>query len=106
MSIIGKSIVRFALVMSIISVNATVFAQDTVASGSDNTIFNPGAPASGGKLTKEQRKAARKEARAKKNAELKKLQDQGYSPSRNDVDYPQNVQNAQKKAASAGGASH
>ena len=50
-------------------------------------------------MTKEQKKAARKQARAKKNAELKKLEDAGYNPSRgNDPDYPQNLQNAQKKA--------
>ncbi|SAK93117.1 hypothetical protein AWB76_06880 [Caballeronia temeraria] len=48
--------------------------------------------------SKEQRKAARAQARAKKNAELKKLEDAGYNPSRgNDPHYPQDLQNAQKK---------
>jgi hypothetical protein len=55
---------------------------------------------------KAQRKAARKEARAKKNAELKKLEAGGYNPAaRSDLDYPQNLQNAQKKAATPGAAS-
>lgn len=56
--------------------------------------------------TKAQRKAARKEARAKNNAELKKLEGAGYNPSkRDDASYPQDVQNAQKKAGIGQGAS-
>ncbi|HVE09359.1 MAG TPA: DUF4148 domain-containing protein [Paraburkholderia sp.] len=57
------------------------------------------APASQTKAQKKAaRKQARKEARAKRNAELKKLEDAGYSPSRNDPNYPTDLQNAQKKA--------
>jgi hypothetical protein len=57
------------------------------------------APASQSKAQKKAaRKQARKEARAKRNAELKKLEDAGYSPSRNDPNYPTDLQNAQKKA--------
>ncbi|WMY11055.1 DUF4148 domain-containing protein [Paraburkholderia phenoliruptrix] len=56
--------------------------------------------------TKAQKKAARKQARAKKNAELKKLEDAGYNPARaNDPNYPQDLQNAQKKAGVGAGAS-
>lgn len=56
--------------------------------------------------TKAQRKAARKEARAKKNTELKKLEEAGYNPARaNDPNYPQDLQNAQKKAGIGAGAS-
>lgn len=54
---------------------------------------------------KAQRKAERKEARAKNNAELKKLEDAGYKPALNDPNYPQNLQDAQKKANAAAGAS-
>jgi hypothetical protein len=97
--------VRSALVLAIIGAGAPTFAQSPGASGDESSVTSSGTPASGGKLTKEQRKAARKEARARKNAELKKLQDQGYQPSRNDVDYPHNLQDAQKRAA-AQGASH
>jgi hypothetical protein len=45
------------------------------------------------------RKAARKANRAQKNAELETLQKNGYDPSRNQIDYPNNLQNAQKKAS-------
>ncbi|SAL78140.1 purine nucleoside phosphorylase [Caballeronia telluris] len=56
--------------------------------------------------TKAQRKEARKQARAKKNAELKKLEDAGYNPAKgNDPHYPQDLQSAQKKAGVAGAAS-
>lgn len=52
------------------------------------------------KPTKEQRKAARKEARARKNAELKRLQQNGYNPAaRSDLNYPQDLQRAERKAA-------
>jgi hypothetical protein len=62
--------------------------------------------AASGATTKAQRKAARKQARAKKNAELKKLEDAGYQPGRaNDQNYPQDLQNAQKKAGIGQGAS-
>jgi len=50
------------------------------------------------KTSKADRKAARKEARANKNAELKKLEATGYKPSENDVKYPNNIQKAQEKA--------
>jgi hypothetical protein len=74
------------------------YAQDT---GSTTTGATQTAPA-----TKAQKKAARKEARAKKNAELKKLEDAGYNPGKaNDSSYPQDLQNAQKKAGTGAGAS-
>lgn len=46
---------------------------------------------------KQVRKAERKAARAKKNAELKELEKNGYSPSGEQTDYPSNLQNAQKR---------
>lgn len=64
-----------------------------------------GAAASTAKPTKAERKAARKQARAKKNAELKKLEDAGYQPGRSDPNYPQDLQDAQKKAGIGQGAS-
>jgi hypothetical protein len=48
---------------------------------------------------KAQRKAARKAARAKKNAELKDLEKNGYQPGGDQTNYPQNIQNAEKKSA-------
>jgi hypothetical protein len=54
------------------------------------------------KPNRAQRKAARKQARAKRNSELKTLEDAGYRPSQGDPNYPENLQEAQKKAASQG----
>ncbi|WP_044043030.1 DUF4148 domain-containing protein [Caballeronia insecticola] len=80
------------------SVAPLSYAQDTGSTATDATQAAP--------MTKEQKKAARKQARDKKNAELKKLQDAGYNPGRaNDPHYPQDLQNAQKKAGIGAGAS-
>ncbi|CAE6823417.1 hypothetical protein R70006_06796 [Paraburkholderia domus] len=46
-----------------------------------------------------QKKADRKARRAKKNAELSTLEKNGYSPAGNQTNYPQNLENAQQKAA-------
>jgi predicted Rossmann fold nucleotide-binding protein DprA/Smf involved in DNA uptake len=81
-----------------VSVTPMSFAQDTGSTATDTTQAAP--------TTKAQKKAARKAARAKKNAELKKLEDAGYNPARaNDPNYPQDLQNAQKKAGLGAGAS-
>jgi hypothetical protein len=48
---------------------------------------------------KAQRKAQRKTARAKKNAELKALEQNGYQPSGRQDNYPDNLKNAEQKAA-------
>jgi hypothetical protein len=50
---------------------------------------------------KAQRKAERKAARAKKNAELKDLEKNGYQPGGDQTNYPQNIQDAEKKSAAA-----
>ena len=50
---------------------------------------------------KQIRKAERKAARAKKNAELKELEQNGYQPGGDQIDYPQNIQNAEQKANAA-----
>lgn len=54
-------------------------------------------------MTKTQTKAAHKQARkahrAAKNAELSKLEKNGYNPSASDPTYPNNLQSAEKKAA-------
>ena len=60
-----------------------------------------GSEAKARKAAQAQRKAEHKAARAKNNAELKKLEDAGYKPAANDPNYPQNLQNAEKKAAGA-----
>jgi hypothetical protein len=99
-----KLIVLIASASLGIGAIAPAFAQNDTA-GADNTAAT-GASASTAKPTKAQRKQARKEARAKKNAELKKLEDAGYQPGRpNDLNYPQDLQDAQKKAGIGQGAS-
>lgn len=54
---------------------------------------------------KQIRKAERKAARAKKNAQLKTLEKGGYQPGMDTADYPQNLQNAEHKASSQSAAS-
>lgn len=55
-------------------------------------------------VKKAQRKAARKAARAKRNEELRTLEKNGYRPSGDANDYPDDVQKAERKAAAAKGA--
>jgi hypothetical protein len=69
----------------------------TDAGGAANAAT--GAAASAAHPTKAQRKQARKEARARNKAEIKKLENEGYQPGNNDPSYPDNLQNAEKKAA-------
>ncbi|POR52320.1 hypothetical protein B0G62_105290 [Paraburkholderia eburnea] len=89
---------------------APVFAQDAsapaaTAPATASAPLTKEQKAAAKKQARAQRKAERKAARAKNNAELKKLEDAGYKPANNDPNYPQNLQDAQKKAAAAQGAS-
>ena len=102
MYIAKKLIVLFALASLGIGAASPAFAKDNAAGGENAAPMG----ASAAKPTKAQRKQARKEARAKKNAELKKLEEAGYQPGRaNDLNYPQDLQDAQKKAGIGQGAS-
>jgi hypothetical protein len=85
------------------TVSFSAYAQNDSSSSTGDAAAQQ--PASGAKTTKAQRKAARKQARAKRTAELKKLEANGYKPSQDDPSYPQNLQNAQKKAGIGQGAS-
>ncbi|CAE6825808.1 DUF4148 domain-containing protein [Paraburkholderia haematera] len=76
---------------------ASAAVVDQAASGA-----KPADKAAQKKQLKAQRKAERKEAHAKNAAELKKLEAQGYRPGMNDPNYPQSLQDAQKKAAASG----
>jgi hypothetical protein len=95
-----------------IALSATLFALGVSAGHlafSQTSSESTGAASQATPLTKaekkEARKQARKEARAKKNAELKKLNESGYSPSRNNyTQYPQNLQDAEKKAGAGAAA--
>jgi hypothetical protein len=73
--------------------------------GADSDAAKPMDASKPAATTKAERKAARKQAREKKNAELKQLEAHGYQPSRNDPNYPTDIQNAQKKAGIGAAAS-
>ncbi|MEW9583101.1 DUF4148 domain-containing protein [Paraburkholderia sp. DGU8] len=102
------SVLLASMVLSVASA-APVFAQTAGAGGSaapaDANAANAMAASNPAATTKAERKAARKQAREKKNAELKALEAHGYQPSRNDPNYPTDLQNAQKKAGIGAGAS-
>ncbi|MGF6573674.1 hypothetical protein ABH945_005795 [Paraburkholderia sp. GAS333] len=92
---VSSLIVKAAVAVSLASLVQFACAQPASEPGSVTS-----------KPTREQRKAARKEARARKNAELKKLQQNGYNPAaRSDLNYPQDLQKAQRKAAAGQSAS-
>ncbi len=99
--IVAVSAVSFML-MAAQAGAQTAPGDDSAASGGMSMSASPGTGASS---TKAQRKAARKAARARKNAELKQLEKNGYSPSRNNLNYPDDIQKAEKKAGAAGAAS-
>jgi hypothetical protein len=54
---------------------------------------------------KQVRKAQRKAARANRTAEVKKLEKNGYKPGKDQANYPQDIQNAERKSGQAGHAS-
>lgn len=98
--------VMFAAVALTVGPLGRVAAQPVAGTTSDSTgaAAQPNA-ASNAQLTRAEHKAARKEARAKKDTDLEKLESNGYDPSRNSLTYPQGLQNTQQKAADVQGAS-
>ncbi|ANB76411.1 hypothetical protein AYM40_29705 [Paraburkholderia phytofirmans OLGA172] len=99
-------IVGLAITATVAGSFVPAMAQDASGNAAANgaVVVKPDT-ASSAMPSKAERKAARKKARAKKNAELKKLEDAGYQPSRNDPNYPTDLQNAEKKAGVGQGAS-
>lgn len=94
---------KLAVLLTSVALGAGAVAPAVAQTNDDSAAT--GAVASAAKPTKAQKKAARKEARDKKNAELKKLEDAGYNPGRSsDPNYPQDIQNAEKKAGIGQGA--
>jgi hypothetical protein len=71
-------------------------AGDTTQTAQSNT--QPAASATSSAQKRAANKAARKSNRAQKDAELQKLEKNGYNPSGEQHDYPDNIQNAEKKA--------
>lgn len=70
-----------------LSVAALITVPATPAHAQDSAASTP----------KQIKKAERKAARAKKNAELSELEKNGYNPSGQQTDYPRNLQNAQQR---------
>ncbi|MFL9914311.1 DUF4148 domain-containing protein [Paraburkholderia fungorum] len=95
-----------SVVLSVVSV-APAFAQSGGGGGPAGDDADAAKPVAASKATttKAERSAAAKQRRAKKNAELKQLESNGYNPSRNDPNYPTDLQNAQKKAGIGAAAS-
>lgn len=88
---ISVTAVTLAVSLSLVGLNASAAMAQTASS-------DPAASTSK-QAQKAQRKADRKAARAKKNAELKDLEKNGYHPGGDQINYPQNIQNAEKKSA-------
>jgi len=71
-------------------------APDAFAQSTDGTRTTPPTPR---QAQKAQRKADRKAARAKNSVKLNKLEKNGYSPTDDRSDYPDNLCRAQDKAS-------
>jgi hypothetical protein len=88
---IRMAAVALVVSVSIAGLTASVAMAQTAASDTGASTSK--------QAQKAQRKADRKAARAKKNAELKDLEKNGYQPGGDQTNYPQNIQNAEKKSA-------
>ncbi len=90
---VRSSTTRPSLIAVVVAVIATSLfcASVAMAQSSDAAASTP----------KQIRKAQRKAARAKKNAELKELEKNGYQPGANEQNYPADIQNAEQKANAA-----
>jgi hypothetical protein len=87
------SMAAMALVVSVAITGLTAPVAMAQTATSDTGASTPK------QVQKAQKKAARKAARAKKNAELKDLEKNGYQPGGDQTNYPQNIQDAEKKSA-------
>ncbi|MGU7782133.1 hypothetical protein [Burkholderia sp. PU8-34] len=99
--------IRIRVVSAVLAVAASIgltLVDPPVAAAQDTTqaASVPMSASSAKQIRKAQRKAARKAARAKRNAELSTLEKNGYRMTGgNQNDYPENLQNAERKAAAA-----
>jgi hypothetical protein len=92
--------IRMAAIALVVSVSVTALTTPVaMAQASDTAQAADMAASTPKQVQKAQRKAERKAARAKKNAELKELEKNGYQPGGDQLNYPQNIQNAEKKSA-------
>jgi hypothetical protein len=100
-----KKLVTHYISATILSLPFLAVAQEHGASGPDVTaaqVQPSSAPLTKAearaKASAERKKAAR-QRRQVKNAELKKLQDNGYGPQANPEQYPENLTKAERKTA-------
>jgi hypothetical protein len=101
----SSAIKRIMLAVSIGTLVASSIPLAAAQDANDVSASPAGKTTDTAKPTKAERKAARKQARAKNNAELKKLEDAGYQPAQNDPNYPAKLQQAEKKAGVGAAAS-
>lgn len=80
--------VRQISAIAILSLTAIAFQAAAEAQSADVAASTP----------KQVRKAQRKTARADRTAEVKQLEDNGYKPGKDQASYPQDIQNAERKA--------
>jgi hypothetical protein len=89
--------IRMAAMALVVSVSIAGLTAPVAMAQTASSDASASAPSKAAQ--KAQRKADRKAARAKKNAELKDLEKNGYQPGGDQTNYPQNIQNAEKKSA-------
>jgi hypothetical protein len=85
--------------LKVLATVGLAFALIDVTPAFSQTSDTSGVAPSAASTPKQIRRAQRKAARAKKNAELKALEKNGYQPGADLTSYPQNLQNAESKAA-------
>lgn len=105
---ISKKALAVTIVTCLFGAATSALAQTEASAAASETAASSAKPLTKTEQRKQlraQRKAARKEAHAKNAAELKKLESAGYRPGANDLDYPENAQKAEQKAAAGTAAS-
>jgi hypothetical protein len=106
-----KKLVVHCITTTIVSLPFLAVAQEHGASSSDVTAAQvqpssaPLTKAEARSKARAERKEAARQRRQAKNAELKKLQDNGYGPQANPEQYPENLTNAERKTAPQSGPS-
>jgi hypothetical protein len=100
----NRHVRALVILIAAICLSSPAFSQSSATPPTGNTAqaaptgTQPAASATTPAQQKAARKTARKASRAQRNAELQKLEKNGYNPSANENDYPENIQNAEKKA--------
>lgn len=93
----SKAIERGVLLSLVIVAALMLIAYPTIASA-QSSASDAGAASMSASTPKAVKKKQRKAAHNARQAELKKLEDNGYEPSEDRANYPSDIQNAEKKA--------